>query len=127
MLFLNLLKKMDEVEYILNKAKLKLFVYFLKKKKVFNSFIANFNSEDGQWFRGGQVIDQNFETYVFLNSFDRLINNAFSWERTKEGFTYYSQLNDELKTYYRNLIRMEIFNDIRKIKEWERIIKALGE
>lgn len=71
---------MDEVEYVLNKAKLKLFVYFLKKKKVFNSFIANFNSDNGLYFRGGQIIDLNFEKYVFLNSFDRLINNAFSWD-----------------------------------------------
>lgn len=50
-----------------------------------------------------------------------------SSERTKEGFTYYSQLDDELRTYYRNLIQMEIFKDIRKIKEWESIIKALGK
>jgi hypothetical protein len=121
------LKKMDAIDYILNKAKIKLFVYFLKKKKVFNSFMTNFNSEDGLYFRGGQVIDQNFEKYVFLNSFDRLINNAFSWERTKEGFTYYSQLDDELRTYYRNLIQKEIFKDIRKIKKWDIVIKALGK
>lgn len=121
------LKKMDAIDYILNKAKLKLFVYFLKKKKVFNSFMTNFNSDNGLYFRGGQVIDQSFEKYVFLNSFDRLINNAFSWEQTEEGFTYYSQLDDELRTYYHNLIQMEIFKDIRKIKKWERIIKALDK
>ena len=101
---------MDAIDYILNKAKIKLFVYFLKKKKAFNSFITNFNSDNGLYFRGGQVIVQSFEQYVFLNSFDRLINNAFSWERTKEGFTYYSQLDDELRTYYRNLIQMEIYH-----------------
>ena len=60
MLFLNLLKKMDAIDYILNKSKIKLFVYFLKKKKVFNSFITNFNSDNGLYFRGGQVIDQSF-------------------------------------------------------------------
>lgn len=118
---------MDAIDYILNKAKLKLFVYFLKKKKVFNNFIANFNSDNGLYFRGGEVIDQSFEKYVFLNSFDRLINNAFSWEQTKEGFTYYSQLDDELRTFYRNLIQMEIFKDIRKIKKWESVIKVLGK
>lgn len=104
---------MKDLNNITNKIKIKLFIAFLKKKKCFNNFIRNYNSFQGQWFRNNAKKNGTFSDYVANNNFDRLINNAFSWERTYEGFSYYAKLDEALREYYVNLISKNIFNDIR--------------
>lgn len=89
--------------------KIKLFVAFLKNKKVYDGFIYNFDSYQGKWFRDDLKGEISFYDYVLSNSFDKLINNAFSWDRTPEGFDFYAILDGQLTDYYRNLIKENIF------------------
>ncbi len=92
-----------------NILKIKLFIAFLKNKKVYNGFITNFNSYRGKWFRDDLEGKISFYDYVISNSFDKLINNAFSWDGTPEGFEFYAILEMHLTDYYHNLIKENIF------------------
>lgn len=106
---------MEDLNNITNKIKIKLFVSFLKRKKILNNFISYFNSEQGLQFRGDEKSEKNLIDYTLTQAFDRLINNAFSWDKTIEGFEYYAKLDEELRNYYKDLIQKNILNDIRKI------------
>ena len=61
--------------------------------------------------------------YTLTHAFDRLINNAFSWDNTIEGFGYYAKLDRELRDYHQHLIQKNILDDIRKIR-WKSINEA---
>lgn len=95
-----------------NILKIKLFSAFLKNKKVYDGFISNFDSYQGKWFRDDLEGKISFYDYVISTSFDKLINNAFSWDRTPEGFDFYAILDVQLTDYYRNLIKENIFYKI---------------
>lgn len=114
---------MKDLKNITNEIKIKLFVSFLKRKRILNNFISYFNSEQGLQFRGDKKTEQNLVDYTLTHAFDRLINNAFSWDETIEGFGYYENLDKELREYYQHLIQENIFNDIRKIG-WKSINEA---
>lgn len=106
---------MEDLNNITNKIKIKLFVSFLKRKRILNNFISYFNSEQGLQFRNDEKTEQNLADYTLTHAFDRLINNAFSWDNTIEGFGYYAKLDKELRDYYKHLTQKNILNDIRKI------------
>lgn len=97
-----------------NILKIKLFVAFLKNKKVYDGFISNFYSYQGKWYRGDLEGKISFYDYVISTSFDRLINNAFSWDRTPEGFDFYGILDEQLTNYYHNLLKENIFYKIKE-------------
>ena len=69
------------------KDKLKIFIRFLKKHKVYHKFLSNCKSNN-------QLIVNEFIKYE-LKYRCQFINNAFIWSETKEGYKFWYNIYKE--------------------------------
>ncbi len=62
------------------------FICFLKKKHIYERFIANFKKRHP---------NISFKQYCEKTQMDRYVNNAFGWSSTIEGHRFWKSINDE--------------------------------
>lgn len=68
------------------KNRIKFFLSFLKEKNAYYNFKNNLLKQKGY---------ETYYTYLKKDFGALPIFNAFVWERTKEGYNYWKQLNEE--------------------------------
>ena len=79
-----------------NKQMYKIILYFLKKNHCLSQFI--FNCKKQQHVNINNINDFK----IYIDSFkypDVLINESFTWDLTKEGYTYWSGKNRLLEKF----------------------------
>lgn len=87
------------------KDKLKIFIRFLKKHKVYNEFLSNCFSNNGYYVRmnsRNKMTVNDFIEYE-LNNRCLFINKAFVWDETNEGYGFWYTIYNEWEKI-RNLI-----------------------
>lgn len=87
------------------KDKLRIFIRFLKKHKVYHKFLSNCFSNNGYGVRrntNNQVTVNDFIKYE-LNNTCLFINKAFVWGETNEGYEFWYTIYNEWEKI-RNLI-----------------------
>ena len=88
--------------------KLKLFIRFLKKNHIYNQFFANSTSAKGYHIR---KINRRKENIIYfindeLNNQGYVINRAFVWDETEEGYLYWLRIYDEWEQIRHHLYRI---------------------
>ena len=87
------------------KDKLKIFIRFLKKHKVYHKFLSNCFSNNGHYVRmnsRNQMTVNDFIKYESKNGC-LFINKAFIWDDTNEGYGFWYTIYNEWEKI-RNLI-----------------------
>lgn len=74
-----------------------LFIRFLKKEKCFGRYINNFHSDNGKNMReyhyGRNDISFFITNDLFIKNGFHLLNRAFKWDETEEGYSFWDDLN----------------------------------
>lgn len=73
--------------------KLKLFIRFLKKNNIYNTFFANCHSNNGLYSRARYKYENVIE-FIDTELKDRgyLINKPFTWDETEEGYMFWCSI-----------------------------------
>lgn len=82
-------------ENLLNKNKIQLFHQFLDKNKIRKVFYNNLK-------RNEKTYSSNMNGYY--SELHMLINDAFDWEKSIEGFDFWSKMSSKLQDYRRELL-----------------------
>ncbi len=75
----------------------KIFIKFLKNKKVFSSFIKYARLYDFDYKNHGICIrfDNYIDFLITLGTYKELINYLITWENTSEGFDFWDNIDTE--------------------------------
>ena len=71
-------------------------IKFLKKKHIYEQFMFNFKKQKHS------RICKTFNNFIRKYGFEprQLIDRAFIWSKTTEGFTYWRKVNDTWEQYF---------------------------
>lgn len=69
----------------MNKYKLKYLTSFLKENDCYYQYIKNYNNYNNEYYMPLTILKYSYN----------LINNAFVWRETKEGFDYWEKIHNE--------------------------------
>ena len=88
-------------ENLFNKNKIQLFHQFLDKNKIRKVFYNNLK-------RNEKTYSPNMNGYY--SELHMLINDAFDWEKSIEGFDFWSKMSSKLQDYRRELLSDYFYN-----------------
>ena len=88
--------------------KVKIFIRFLKKHKIYNQFFTYASSESACHLR--KINKRKINVFDFinneLNNQGYVINKAFVWDKTEEGYLYWFNINNEWEKIRYHLCRI---------------------
>lgn len=84
-----------------NKIILPFFIRFLKKEHLLGRYMKNLNSDNGynlrMWYYENSDVSYFLLKDIYVNNGYNLLNRAFKWDGTEEGYAFWQDLNDKWK------------------------------
>ena len=84
-----------------NKIILPFFIRFLKKEHLLERYMKNLNSDNGynlrMWYYENSDVSYFLLKDIYVNNGYNLLNRAFKWDGTEEGYAFWQDLNDKWK------------------------------
>lgn len=91
-----------------DKDRIKIFIRFLKKQKIYDKFFFYASSKTAIHLR--EMNKRKKDVFEFindeLNNQGYVINRAFVWDKTEEGYLYWLRIYDEWEQIRHHLYRI---------------------
>ena len=90
---------------------LKDFFQFLMDYKILHQYMR-YLKKNNEWRKNNYIVDNEsafLKTYIAeISTRECIIQHAFPWDKTYEGYFFWENINDEWKTYLKNKMFGEI-------------------